>query len=103
MPSNWNDTDPEDIRRGATIKALRQAYGLSVAEMAVAVGVGARYLNYIEAGSRSAPLELCAKIARRLDVALAAITVEDYAKLAASATAEDTAGSEPAEDTRDAA
>lgn len=76
------ELDPEAVRIGATIKALREAYGLKVTELALAVGISRPYLANVEAGRKHAPRTLCAQIARVLDIPLAAIassTYRDYA------------------------
>jgi transcriptional regulator with XRE-family HTH domain len=70
--------DPEDERVGATIKALRDAHGLKLGEMAVALGISHAYLSNIEAGRKHAPVALCQQIAKLLRVKLAAITIENY-------------------------
>ena len=77
MSETRKSPDLEAVRRGAVIKALREAYGLSAAELGPAVGITRRYLSYIEAGSKLAPVVLCRKIADHLGVPLAAITVAD--------------------------
>ena len=68
----------ETVRRGAVIKALREAYGIKADELATLVDVTRRYLSYIEAGDKRAPVVLCRKIADVLGVPLAAITVEGF-------------------------
>lgn len=72
--------DLEAIRRGAAINELRQAYGVSTAKLAASLDpkITRRYLSYIEAGEKLAPVVLCRKIADYLGVSLAAITVEGY-------------------------
>jgi DNA-binding transcriptional regulator YiaG len=60
--------DPEAVRLGATIKALREAYGLRTAELAEGVGISDRYLRYLEDGTKKAPL----------NIPLAAIAVPTY-------------------------
>jgi|HubBroStandDraft_4_1064222.scaffolds.fasta_scaffold194483_1 transcriptional regulator with XRE-family HTH domain len=73
--------DPEDIRVGATIKALRDAHGLKLGELAVALDKSHAYLSNIEAGRKAAPMPLCRQIADLLRIPLAAITVADYAEI----------------------
>ena len=70
--------DPEDVRVGATLRALRKAHGLRLGEMAAALGISHAYLSNVEAGRKSAPLLLCRKAAALMRVPLAAITIEDY-------------------------
>lgn len=70
----------EAIRRGAAIKGFREAYGVSASTLATAVGITRRYLSYIEAGEKLAPVVLCRKIADYLGISLAAITIADYVK-----------------------
>jgi transcriptional regulator with XRE-family HTH domain len=76
-----NTRDPEDVRVGATIKALRKAHELKQVEMAVALGISHAYLSNIEAGRKAAPMALCRQAAKILRVPLAAITVEGYEQI----------------------
>ena len=71
--------DPEAVRRGATIKALREAYGLSAAKLVEPMDISRRYLSYIEAGDKLAPVALCRQIADRMRIPLAAIMVDGLA------------------------
>jgi transcriptional regulator with XRE-family HTH domain len=76
------DTDtrqPEDVRRGATIRALREANGLTAVELGRLIGVSEPLITAIERGDRRATMANCRAIAERLNVPLAAITIEDYA------------------------
>lgn len=76
------ELDPEAVRVGATIKVIREAYGLKVGQLARAIGISHSYLSNVEAGRKHAPRALCAQIARVLDIPLAAIvsaTYESYA------------------------
>jgi len=81
MASQWNSASAEDVRKGATIRALRDAYGLSTVELATAIDVSPRYISAIETGHRPAPIRLCRAIADVLKVPLAAITVEGYEQI----------------------
>jgi len=74
------ERDLEAIRRGATIKALREAYGISAAKLVEPMGITRRYLSYIEAGDKLAPVALCRQIADRLHIPLAAIMVDGFAE-----------------------
>jgi transcriptional regulator with XRE-family HTH domain len=76
------ELDPEAVRRGATIRALRQANGLKIYELASAAGVSRSYLSNVEAGRKKAPPKLCLDIAGYLGVPLAAITAPGYAPAA---------------------
>jgi transcriptional regulator with XRE-family HTH domain len=76
--SNWNSADAEAVRRGATIRALREAYGVPGQKLAAEAGISYRYLTYIEGGKRGASLKVCRRIADYLKVPLAAITIEGY-------------------------
>lgn len=76
-----NAKDPENIRVGATIRALRDAHGLKLGELAVALGISHAYLSNIEAGRKAAPLALCRQVAKLLRIPLAAITVADYTEI----------------------
>ena len=73
--------DPENVRVGATIRALRKAHELKLIEMAVALDISHAYLSNIEAGRKAAPMALCRQAAKILRVPLAAITVADYEEI----------------------
>jgi transcriptional regulator with XRE-family HTH domain len=73
--------DPENIRVGETLRALRKAHGLKLVEMAVALGISHAYLSNIEAGRKAAPIPLCKQAAKVLRIPLAAITVADYEEI----------------------
>jgi transcriptional regulator with XRE-family HTH domain len=77
--------DPEAVRVGATIRALRDAHGLKGVELARAAKISAAYLSNIEAGRRPAPMAICRRIAKTFGVPLAAITVADFERIAESA------------------
>lgn len=74
--------NPEDVRVGATIRALREAYGLSLEELGRAIEKSSRYLRYIEAGDKPAGIILCRQIANAIGVPLAAITMPNYSEIA---------------------
>jgi len=76
---------PEDIRIGATIRALREAHGLSAAQMAALIGKSKPLLTAVERGERTATPEVCKAIAGKLGIPLAAITVEGYEQVRALA------------------
>lgn len=67
-----HDDDP--IRVGATVKALREAYGWSLSKFAVAVPMSHGHLANIEAGRKRLTPEKARAIATVLKVPLAAIT-----------------------------
>lgn len=81
MPTETTALDPEDVRVGATIRALRKAHGLSPSELARAVGKSEQLIGFIERGQRRATPEVCRKIADTLRIPLAAITVADYEQI----------------------
>jgi transcriptional regulator with XRE-family HTH domain len=64
----------EAVRTGATVRALREAYGWRTVKFAAAVGISPAYLSNIEAGRRHLPVDLARKVADVLGVPLAAIT-----------------------------
>lgn len=70
--------DPENVRVGATIRALRKAHELKLIELAVALDISHAYLSNIEAGRKPASMALCRQAAKILRVPIAAITVADY-------------------------
>lgn len=53
---------------GISLKQLRIDKGLTAKELATKIGISQPYLSQIEAGSRSASLELLGKIAEAVDV-----------------------------------
>lgn len=82
MPSETTVLDPEDIRVGATIAALREAHGLKRSELARAIGKSEQLIGFIERGERHATPPVCRSIADTLGVPLAAITVRGYEQIA---------------------
>lgn len=64
---------PEDERIGATIRALTEAHGWRVGELAAALGVSHSYVSNVMAGRKHANPQLCRKVADLLQVPLAAI------------------------------
>lgn len=65
--------DPERVRVGATLRALREKSGLRVAEMANALLISYSYLSNIEAGRKPLTPVLLAKAAGVLAVPQVAI------------------------------
>lgn len=78
------ELDPEAVRVGATIRALRDAHGLKIVELARAVGVADSHISNVEAGRRTPSMALCRRIAETLGLPLAAITVRDYERIKAA-------------------
>lgn len=70
------ELDLELLRMGATIKALREAYGWQVGKFAVAIGTTHPHLSNIESGRRRCTPAMARKIAMVLGVPLAAITTQ---------------------------
>lgn len=68
------DRNDDPVRTGATIKALREAYGWKLGKFAVAVGTTHPHLSNIEAGRKRCTPEMARRIATTLGVPLAAIT-----------------------------
>lgn len=66
----------ERERIGATIKALREAYGWRLGKFAIAIGMTHSHLSNIESGRKSATPEVLRKVADTLGVPLAAITTQ---------------------------
>ena len=77
-----NPLAPDDVRIGETIRALREAHGLSVTELARGIGVSHTLISLIESGERKATMANCRAVAGLLGVKLAAITVEGYEQIA---------------------
>lgn len=80
MPNDTNELDPEDVRVGATVRALREAYGLTASQLGRLIDKSEPLITAIERGQRRATPEVCRAIADKLGIPLAAITVKDYAK-----------------------
>ena len=78
MPSDTTALDPEDVRVGATIRALRKAYGLDAHELGRLIDKSEALVTAIERGERRATPAVCRAIADSLKIPLAAITVEGY-------------------------
>lgn len=69
---SFRNDDP--VRVGATIKALREAYGWALGKFAVEVGTTHPHLSNIEAGRKRCTPQMARRIADTLGVPLAAIT-----------------------------
>jgi len=72
---------------GAALAALREAAGLSQAQLASAVGVGPDMLSRYESGARQPSVETAHKIAGALGVDFAAITTGGLRDIAMAAPA----------------
>lgn len=70
--------DPEAVRIGATIRALREAHGWKLGEFAKAIERSHAFLSNIEHGRKVCPRPLCRTIADTLGVPLAAIVSPVY-------------------------
>jgi transcriptional regulator with XRE-family HTH domain len=68
------EQNDDPVRVGATIKALREAYGWKLGKFAVAAGTTHPHMSNIEAGRKRCTPEMARKIADALGVPLAAIT-----------------------------
>lgn len=68
------DRNDDPVRVGATIKALREAYGWQLGKFATAVGTTHPHMSNIEAGRKRCTPAMARKIAQTLGVPLAAIT-----------------------------
>ncbi len=77
-----SERDPEAVRTGATIRALREAHGLKVGELAKAIGISSFHMSNVESGTKNATPAVCRKVADTLGIPLAAITVRDYERIA---------------------
>lgn len=69
------ELDPEAVRRGATIRGFRRAYGMTLEELGAIVAKSHGYLSKVETGKAMADVPLCRAIATALDLELAAIVV----------------------------
>jgi transcriptional regulator with XRE-family HTH domain len=79
--SDKPDRNAEDIRIGATIKALRDKSGLTPAELGRAIGKSDKLIQAIERGDRKATPQVCRRVADQLGVALAAIVMPNYEEI----------------------
>lgn len=70
--------DPEAVRVGATIRALREALGWKVGELAKAVDKNHAYISNIEHGRKRCPGPLARQIADALGVPVGAIVSPGY-------------------------
>lgn len=70
--------NPEAVRIGATIRALREALGWKLGELAKAVDRSHAFLSNIEHGRKLCPRPLCKAIADALGVPVAAIVSPGY-------------------------
>lgn len=68
--------EPETVRIGATVRALREAYGWRLGKFATAIEISHSYLANIEAGRKPLTPELARRVADTLGVPLAAITTQ---------------------------
>lgn len=68
------DRNDDPIRVGATVKALREAYGWKLGKFAVAVGTTHPHMSNIESGRKRLTHEMARRIADTLGIPLAAIT-----------------------------
>jgi len=64
MRNKIHALDPEDIRRGETLRALREANGLRVGETATAMEISSAYLSNIEAGRKRLTPQLAHRAAK---------------------------------------
>ncbi len=58
---------------GQTIRAAREAHGLTQADLAARVHVAQAYLSYLEQDQREPSLSITARIARKLEIPLDAL------------------------------
>jgi len=75
------ELDPEAVRLGATIRALREAHGLNMAQLAALIGLSRPYVNNVELGIKRASPRMCRSVADTLGVPLAALTVAGYERI----------------------
>lgn len=73
---NMQNTEPERKRTGATLRALREAYGIRQGAFATTLEISHSYLANIEAGRKPLTPELARKAADALGVPLAALVLE---------------------------
>ena len=71
-------SDPERVRIGATLRAIREARGVRVGELAKLAEVSSPYLSNIEAGRKPLTPVLTIRIAKLLNVKPIALVRPDY-------------------------
>lgn len=71
--------NPDDIRIGGTVKAFRDAHGLTRVQLAQSIGKGAKLIAAIEQGNRKATPPVRRLIADRLAFPLDAFTDDELA------------------------
>lgn len=76
MPSTT--LDPEDVRIGETLRALREAHGIKVGEFAIKLGISQPYLSNIEAGRKKLTPALARTAAELLNVRTLALIRPDH-------------------------
>lgn len=83
MSQTVSEPTTEDVRVGATVRALREAYGWKLSKFAVAIETTHGHLANIEAGRKRLTPVMARRVADTLGVPLAAITtaysIEDVA------------------------
>ena len=75
------EPDPEDIRVGAIVRALREAHGLTASELGRAIGKSERLIHAIEAGFRHATPPVCRSLASTFKIPLAVFTIDGYEQI----------------------
>jgi len=76
--SDSTELDPEAVRIGATIRALREALGWRRGQLVAAVGKSYAYLCNVEAGRKRCTPQLARQIADALGVPVGAIVSPAY-------------------------
>lgn len=71
-------SDTEQLRIGATLRALREARGVRVGELAKKLQISHAYLSNIEAGRKSLTPQLTVRVAELLDVRPIALVRPDH-------------------------
>lgn len=76
---NFQEPSPEDVRVGATVKALREARGLTQDGLANRAMLSRPYLANIEAGRKKPSPKAVARLAAALHVPQVALIAEQVA------------------------
>lgn len=69
--------DPENVRRGETLKALREARGITIGEFATKLGKSYSHVANVEAGRKRLTPEMAVQSAHLLAVRPAALLRPD--------------------------
>lgn len=79
--SDKTEPDPEDIRVGATVRALRELHGLTATELGRAIGKSEPLVLAVERGDRHATPQVLRSLASTFKIPLAVFTIDGYEQI----------------------